>query len=571
MSSKVQKRAASESLVFLGILAGILILLNVLAASLPSPRIDLTRTGMFSLAPGSEHLASNLSDRVEITAYFTENLPPPFNATERQVRDLLSEYEAASKGQIVVRFVNPNDEEKQQAALADGVQPVAHQKIEEDQVAVVEGYRGLVLRHLDKSRTIPVIQDTTGLEYTITSAIKELIGERTPIGIVGGHGSPNLTQGLTSLQSVMSLYDVREVDASQEIDPTLTALLIVGPKEPLTDEELRRIDQYVMRGGSLGIFGGALSVDLGGQSGGPSAQVVDTRVDELIKGWGVELDSTIVADAQCSRAPMRGPLGLQVLVPYPPIPILQLDEEQINHPVMFQLASPMLPFVSPLEVGEAPEGATLTVLARSSDDSWSMSGPNIALEPRNPREWQMTETAGPFDLMVAIEGKLPSAYAEPVSEAGEPSEVQAPPVAEREVRILVTGTSTFLEDSFMPPRPPQGEVQMNAALALALNAVDWLAADSDLIAIRAKSVEEPALDIPDSVLAAEGTVLSAAEEGDEARVQSALEERQAAIESWDAKKKAYRWVNTLGIPLVVALFGLFRWRQRTNKKQTLRL
>lgn len=351
MSSKVQKRAASESLVFLGILAGILILLNVLAASLPSPRIDLTRTGMFSLAPGSERLASNLSDRVEITAYFTENLPPPFNATERQVRDLLSEYEAASKGQIVVRFVNPNDEEKQQAALADGVQPVAHQKIEEDQVAVVEGYRGLVLRHLDKSRTIPVIQDTTGLEYTITSAIKELIGERTPIGIVGGHGSPNLTQGLTSLQSVMSLYDVREVDASQEIDPTLTALLIVGPKEPLTDEELRRIDQYVMRGGSLGIFGGALSVDLGGQSGGPSAQVVDTRVDELIKGWGVELDSTIVADAQCSRAPMRGPLGLQVLVPYPPIPILQLDEEQINHPVMFQLASPMLPFVSPLEVG----------------------------------------------------------------------------------------------------------------------------------------------------------------------------------------------------------------------------
>lgn len=114
-------------------------------------------------------------------------------------------------------------------------------------------------------------------------------------------------------------------------------------------------------------------------------------------------------------------------------------------------------------------------------------------------------------------------------------------------------------------------MQMNAALALALNAIDWLAADSDLIAIRAKTTEEPALDIPDSVLAAESTVLSAAEEGDEAGVESALSERKAAIESWDSKKRAYRWINTLGIPFLVALFGLLRWRQRSNKKRTLTL
>ena len=569
MSSKIQKRAASESLVFLLLVAGSLILLNVLAASFRTPRIDLTRNGMFSLSEGSERLAAGLSDRVEVTAYFTENLPPPFNATERQVRDLLSEYAAASDGQIIVRFVNPDDEAKQQAAMADGVQPVAHQKIEEDQVAVVEGYRGLVLRHLDQSRTIPVIQDTTGLEYILTSSIKELVGERTPIGIVGGHASPNLTQGLTSLQSVLSLYDAREVDASQEIDTGLAALLIVGPQEPFTDDELRRIDQYVMRGGSLGVFGGAFAVDLAGQTG-PSARTVDSRLDELLRGWGVELGDEIVADAQCSRAPMRGPLGLQVLVPYPPIPVLQLDDAQLEHPVMFRLASPMLPFVAPLEVGEAPDGVSLTVLARSSEDSWTMPGPTVSLEPRNPREWQIGANAGPFDLMVAIEGKLPSAYSAPINEEA-PSAIQAPPFAESDVRVLVAGTSTFLEDAFMPPRPPQGEVQMNAALALALNAVDWLAADSDLIAIRAKTIEEPALDIPDSVLAAEDTVLAAAEEGDESGLQAGLEERTAAIESWDAKKRAYRWLNTLGIPFLVALFGLFRWRQRSNKKKTLKL
>ncbi len=567
MSSKIQQRAASESLVFLLIVGGILILLNVLAAYFPSPRIDLTANRLFSLADGSRRLASSLEDRLEITAYFTENLPPPFNATERHVRDLLSEYAAASNGDIVVNFVNPDTADKQQAARSDGVQPVAHQKIEEDQVAVVEGYRGIVLTHLDGKKTIPVVQDTTGLEYTLTSAIKELVGERKPVGVVSGHGSPTLEQGLSSLGSVLQLYDMRPVDASQEIDQSLAALLIVGPKEPFTTDELRRIDQYVMRGGSLGIFGGALAIDLAGSA--PTAQPVSSEVGRLVSAWGVELQSQIVLDAQCSRAPMRGPLGLQVLVPYPPIPVLQLAEEQREHPVMFRLASPMLPFVAPLKVGDAPQGATLTVLGTSSDDSWAMDGPSIGLEPRDPREWQMTTTLGPFALMAAIEGKLPSAYTAGTSD-GEGAQIQAPPVSETDVRVLVSGTSTFLEDTFMPP-PQGGEVQMNAALALALNAIDWLAADSDLIAIRAKTVEEPALDIPDSVLAAEDTVLTAAEEGDKAGVEDALEERKAAIESWEGKKLAYRWLNTLGIPFFVALFGLLRWRQRANKKKTLKL
>lgn len=569
MSSKVQKSAASESLLFLAFVGGILILLNVLVAYFPSPRIDLTQNGLFSLAEGSERLAASLDDRLEVTAYFTENLPPPFNATERHVRDLLSEYAAASNGQIIVNFVNPDDDETQQAARTDGIQPVAHQKIEEDQVAVVEGYRGMVLRYLDQSRTIPIIQDTTGLEYIITSAIKELVGERKPVGIISGHGSPTLEQGLSSLRSVLKLYDIREVDATQEIDTDLAAVLVIGPQEAFSADELRRIDQFVMRGGALGVFGGAIAVDLASQTG-PSARPVDSRMEGLLSAWGVRLESKVVADAQCSRAPMRGPMGLQVLVPYPPIPVLQLDEEQLEHPVMFRLASPMLPFVAPLEVSDAPAGAQITVLARSSEDSWTMAGPTISLEPRNPRDWQMTSDAGPFDLMVAIEGKLPSAYVAPMNE-DTPNPIQAPPVSASDVRVLISGTSTFLEDAFMPPPNPQGDIQMNAALALALNAIDWLAADSDLIAIRAKTIEEPALDIPDSVLAAEDTARAAAEEGDEAGVESALATRKAAIESWDAKKRAYRWVNTLGIPFLVALFGLFRWRQRSNKKKTLKL
>ena len=43
---------------------------------------------------------------------------------------------------------------------------------------------------------------------------------------------------------------------TQEIPTTLKALLIVHPETPLSETELRYIDQYVMRGGSLAVFGG---------------------------------------------------------------------------------------------------------------------------------------------------------------------------------------------------------------------------------------------------------------------------------------------------------------------------
>ncbi len=565
MPSTQQARTASESMTFLLIIGGILILLNVLVAYFPSPRADFTRSGAFSLADGSRKVVSNLDDRIDVTAYFTENLPPPFNATEREVRDLLAEYAAVSKGKIRVRFVNPKTEETQRAAEADGIRREAHQKIENDAVTVVEGYRGLVMKYLDQQKTLPSIRDTAGLEYTLTSALKEVTGQRKKVGVITGHEGPSLQQGLANLTAALRLYELIDVDASKDIDHDVAALLIIDPRTELSDQELRNIDGYVMAGGSLGIFGGTRNVDL---AAGVEARRVSSGINRLIQKWGVTAEDSIVADPQCMRAPMPVASGGQVLVPYPPIPQLQLDEEQQKHPVMFRLSSPALPFVTSLDVGEAPAEVTLTTVASSSANSWAMTGESVSLRPRDPREWQITGDTGPFPLIVAIEGKLPSAFFSPLSEETTDN-VGSVPSATASVRVLVAGTSTFLTDLFMPEAQEVG--QMNAALALALNAVDWLAADSDLIAIRAKTVEDPALDIPESVLAAETDALAAAEVGDKEGVERAIAEGKAAIKAWNSRKLAYRWGNTLGIPLLFTVFGLIRWRRRANRKRTLKI
>jgi ABC-type uncharacterized transport system involved in gliding motility auxiliary subunit len=128
-----------------------------------------------------------------------------------------------------------------------------------------------------------------------------------------------------------------------------------------------------------------------------------------------------------------------------------------------------------------------------------------------------------------------------------------------------------MRDEFLPePQPGSHEVP-GAAVALALNAIDWLAQDNDLIEIRAKSVEDPALQVPNNVKEAEATIREAVQEQDESKADAAVTERKAAMTGWDQKKARYRWGNTLGLPVLFALFGVVRWRFRKARRANLKL
>ncbi|NOY91926.1 MAG: GldG family protein [Deltaproteobacteria bacterium] len=562
-------RLAGESLLFLSLLIAIAVVLNVIGYHFDMGKVDLTEAGLWSLSDGSKRVAASLDDRMEITAYYTDNLPAPFNTVEESVRDLLAEYAAASGGKIHVRIVHPSTDEERQAAEDAGVPAQPYQGIVDDVPTAVQGYSGIVMTYLGKKQTLPNVRSTAGLEYTLTQKIRELIGDKITIGVLTGHDGPTLTEGLTGLKSALPTYNIQEVDAHQEISHDLKALLIIGPETEISEIELRHIDQYVMGGGSLGVFGGGIKLSLQGQ---PSAEAVQTGLNALLTHWGVRMHDDLVADAQCSRAPMRGPFGLQVAVPYPPVPVVNFDEAARAHPALFRLNTEAFPFTSSLELTTAPPEASVRVLARSSDNSWLMTGAHMDIQPKRPEEWHFEGASGPFPLMVAIQGTLPSAYAAAsvsTPDGGVPSNggVETPATSTAPARVMVVGTSAMLRDEFLPQSGPNGE-RDTSRMAMALNIVDWLAQDDALIAIRAKNVEDPGLDVPSAVKNAFAQAQQAAQAGDREGVQAALGQRSAELDKWRHKKAMYRWFNTLGIPFAFGIFGFIRWRMRQARKQS---
>ncbi|MFT3928002.1 MAG: GldG family protein [Myxococcales bacterium] len=575
MAMNKRTRAATESIAFLGAVAGILVLLNVLGVFFFG-RIDVTKNKLFSLSDGSKRAVAGLEDNLEVTAYFTKDLPPPFNATERYVRDLLEEYAAASKGKLKLRFVNPAEsEELAKQAEAEGVQRVAHQKIENDAVQVVEGYRGIVFNYLGERRAIAAVSGTEGLEYDITQTLRELAGEKTKIGVLTGHEGATLAQGLTALKQLLPTYDMVEVSAANSIDKALQALLVVAPETPLTDDELRNIDAYVMNGGSLGVFGGSLKVKQ--EQAELTATPVESGLNRLLEKWGVKLGNHVVADAQCGQAPLRTQFGIQLPVAFPPVPVIAFDDEQSKHPASYKLDQVYLPFGAELkETGElkADKDAKVTVLARTTKNSWLLGGESIDLKPRHPREWVLGQDRGPFPVAIAVEGKLPSAFrAEAVSsaEGAAPQGPRGPERAAVPVHVLVVGSSGFLRDEFLPPPGRSGEREINSTIAFGLNAIDWLAQEDALIAVRAKSVEDPLIEVPATVKEAEAEIKDAAKQGDESGAQAALDKRKSALDNWDQAKGRYKLLNVALMPLLLLGFGLLRWQSRKKKRKNIAL
>jgi ABC-2 type transport system permease protein len=584
MAMRKQTRLASESALFLLVLGAILVLLNLLGVFGVNMRADATDAQVFSLSKGSQRLAASLDDQMEIRAYFSSELPPPYNAMGRYVRDLLAEYRDASKGKITLRVIQPTTDEDKQAAERDGVDRVADQKLESDSFSVQEGYRGISFHYLGDSKSLRRVDTTEGLEYSITQTIKELVGEKTEVGVLGGHEGPTLAQGLSALKQYLPTYELKEVKADAEIPRDLKALLIIHPETPLTETELRYINQYVMRGGSLAIFGGGVKVDTGAQQqqgappSPPTGKPIDTGLNKLLEKWGLTLDNRIVADAQCGRARMPTQIpGLAIPVPYPPVPIVGFDEAQRKHPALFRIAQVAMPYSVRLALNDNIKGdkdVTRTVLARSTESSWLMEGDSIDLQAKE--RWTVPGYNGPYTLGVALEGKLPSAFTAaaastpPAEGEAPPPAIAAPDRAEKPARVLVFGSGYFMRDEFLPP-PQQGQSFMSGAIAFALNSVDWLAQDSDLIEIRAKNIEEPMLEVPLNVREAEDVIREAVAKEDEAKAKQAFEKRKEAMKAWDARKNAYRWGNTLAIPGAFALLGIVRWRVRRARKDRLKL
>lgn len=547
----------ANAILFVLVSIGALGALNVVGTR-TFKRFDLTAEKVYTLSPGSKDLVRNLPDRLNVKLFMSEDLKPPFKQHAQFVRDLLSEYETYSNGKLKLEVIKigEGDTKKEEEAQKYHVQKSNRGVVSANKFEIGTTYLGIGFDYHGDIQSIPTIEQAEGLEFEISGLIKQMTVKKKKIAFATSEGEAPLQHGgiqIFAEQLKKSGYDTTTLELKAMIPQDVDALLIIGPKQPMSERGKYVVDQFLMRGKAVAFLvdGQTLQTPRGMMMPGMDmpqiAQNNDTGLDDLLGAYGVKIKQDIILDNQNYIGPVS--VNGQLLGINHPVFLVAGPLPQ-NHQINQGLKGLVMPYASSLElVGDAKEGkgnVTWTKIIESGKESWRPSGPFVFMPTQRPRDIQMGTDRGPFAIGYAASGKFKSAFAGKqivkedgskldanVSQPGiDPMVTESPAAA----RLLVIADSDFISDQYVNLGLRNGLQLYVASLAYALNAVDWLAQDEALAQVRNKGMQSRPLD---QVKEGTVTLLKAA--------------------------------NIVGLPLLLLLIGLLRWRIRSSARSAAKL
>jgi ABC-type uncharacterized transport system involved in gliding motility auxiliary subunit len=396
-------------------------------------RMDFTSAKLHSLSDQSVSVLENLKADIAFKCFFRDG-----NFGRAAMENLLKIY-AYHSGKIKYEFIDPDKN--------PGL--VKRYGVSQDGTTVIEAG--------DKESRI-----TTTTEEDITNAlIKVTRAAKKVIYFLDGHGEESVEEagdnGYSTVKTELEKmgYEVKKQTlALADRFPGDCALLVVaGPQKDFLPNEFETIRAYLKKGGRA-----LFMVD-------PETA---PALPAFLAEFGFKLENDIVVDTVSKL------LGGDYFMP--------VVSEYETHAITDKFGyATFFPFARSVEIAEPkPEGATLTVLAKTSPNSWS----ERQLDQKEVKFTPGKDKQGPISLAVVSSFKAEAAEPAPASveaKPGQPAPAEAaakPETAEKEARVAVVGDSDFAKNRYYG-------VSGNGNFFL--NIANWLTEEADLIAIQPKT------------------------------------------------------------------------------------
>ncbi len=339
-------RTRTTSLIALMLLMTAIVLVNMLAQRYKF-RLDLTGDKRYTLDQATLDLLHGLPEAVTVTAYFTEDLPPELAVVRQDFKDLLVEYAERSGGKLVFEFEDPGSSEAIMAKAVElGVRPLLAQTRAKDRSENIQVLMGAVVRMATRKAVIPALQKGPGMEWILSSAIAQVATVEKPlIGVMQGHQEPSL-QALDELAVQLNAqYDVEAtaIYDSFPINERFASILIIDPKDSISPQHQKRIDEYMAKGHGVVLAYSAVATDL---TVSPEAQMRDIGIVPWLAERGVRIGPGVMVDEHCGQVGVtQSGIQTPISIQFPFYPLLNnFSKHPVAHGldlVMFQFASPI--------------------------------------------------------------------------------------------------------------------------------------------------------------------------------------------------------------------------------------
>ena len=507
-------------------------------------RLTSTISKMINTAASLENLRGD--DKIQLKVIMSDTIKAlrisGVDVVESTVEKACAAINKAKMDKLECTVIHPYGSEVIDYVQHYGIQPINYRNGNGE---LETGCIGVVVEYGEKFVTLPVqIQDiffnnyaVVGLddiETSINDSIQNLISKPTQIGYIVGDGELDLAtdDGASGFYDAVSkLYEIVSIDLSTDSIPaTMKSIIVNGPKQNLTEEELYKIDQFIMKGGNVLFF-----VD-------PFQETVENsyyygqtltyyenqnNIDRLLTKYGVTRTTELVMDKACCET-YDSEYGILELYW---APLLQKENLNSKNAITANLANVIMLMSSPLEVTEN-KNVKETVLVESSGKAWTEIADGLVLHPimlEPPADDQLSKKK----LMVLLEGEFESAFDQaPVSEDKE-NEGQGDYAISNHLskskqagKIIVAGSSAITTSQVF------AEDASSGVALLLINAIDYLNGNEELCKMRTKGVSINVLNTESK-----------------------------------AKMTFFQLFNEYGLAILVLVAGLIIWRMRIKRKE----
>lgn len=446
-----QKRAYRNLQSGIFLLVGIAILTNVIGEKIPG-RLDLTQNKLYTLSPMTKETLKNLDDVVNVTVFASSQLPAQLQPVQREVRDVLRDYQATGRGKLQVDYKNPSsDPQASQQATSLGIREVQFNMIGQEEFQVKTGFLGIAVSYGGQNEVIPFVQQVNDLEYQLTGIIKKLTNkDKKRIGFLTGQEEKSLYQDFQvfseELKKQFTAEDVSIDEKNPKIDQNLALLVIANPTQALSDVAIKTIKEYLDNGGSVFFLIDGVEVNSQYMSASANSGVPD----KLLAEYGLKVQKDMVYDLQANETVSLGGGGFGYLLPYPFWVKAQAVE---GSTITAKIQTLTLAWPSSVEVEEDKAGKAGYQLEKLLETTKSGGKVKESFSISPNQKFSQDNLAQQL-LAVALQKK------------------------EGKGRIVLVGDSEFLTDEFLNNSPQN--------LAFGLESLSWLAQEESLAGIKIK-------------------------------------------------------------------------------------
>ena len=143
--------------------------------------------------------------------------------------------------------------------------------------------------------------------------------------------------------------EISEIEKEKEFVTPIT-LIIVGPTEKISNEEVTVIDEFISSGGNVIVASESVNPDL---QQNLNSIPVENNINELIKKYGIQINSDLIYDKSNSNITYQQ--GFFSVSKEYPFWVKAVQDNFENHPSLSGIQSVMFPWASSLSVSESED------------------------------------------------------------------------------------------------------------------------------------------------------------------------------------------------------------------------